>query len=64
MSYTIFFFSSFFLLLQSLHKDKYGKPKKLNAAQLESIRRWGYVFILEIVIHLESYLCENIVCGW
>lgn len=28
---------------KSLHKDKYGKPKKLNVVQLESIRRCGYV---------------------
>ncbi|KAK3915173.1 Glycerol-3-phosphate acyltransferase 1, mitochondrial [Frankliniella fusca] len=26
---------------ESLHKDKYGKPKKLSSSQLETVRRWG-----------------------
>jgi hypothetical protein len=64
MSYTIFLFSSFFPLLQSLHKDKYGKPKKLNAAQLESIRRWGYVFSSEIIMHLEATCVKAVCVDW
>lgn len=24
-----------------MHKDKFGKPKKLSASQLETVRRWG-----------------------